>query len=381
MPKAPSPRHEVISVRLNQDRFELLGRFQQTLTEQLGREVSLAEAAFVALEDRAASMDRTATRHELLLAPTESLGRIRKQWGSHHALSAAEWDVVAEYVKVATEHERQDPQVLAPAVPSRESYLALVDAFEAVYQHRAQQISQHTWAYFGNLGGFLTPVQLFDADPDQRHQAVMARIADCRAQLRPTDTWVRPHNIGHCFSLAVREEGVDSTTLDYVLAPHWPTLWGLAARGHWIRHDHRPVRVMMAADDARRHIMLPASVTADNLTLSFLSLGGPEFTTSVEFAGCHVGLVISHYPELVEFRALLEAPPDGVWTGKYFHAATNSEGRTTAGRSLWLKPREVRLDLSAHEWTTLRDLVRQAWKSSDLQRWLLELQQEYGEHG
>jgi hypothetical protein len=38
-------------------------------------------------------------------------------------------------------------------------------------------------------------------------------------------------------------------------------------------------------------------------------------------------------------------------------------------------------DLSATEWITLRDLFRRAWQSAELQRWLAELQLEYGEQG
>ena len=52
------PRHEVISIRLSEDRLKLLERYQKVLSEQLKREVSLGEAAFLVIEERVEGMDR-----------------------------------------------------------------------------------------------------------------------------------------------------------------------------------------------------------------------------------------------------------------------------------------------------------------------------------
>src|ERR1700676_2371443 len=123
------PRHEVISIRLSEDRLKLLERYQKILSEQLGRTVSLGEAAFLVIEERVVGMDREAARHEMLSTPTASLYHIRKKWESQHALSSPEWDVLAEYLQIGTEEESQEPPLLRPTVPSRESYLALLDAF------------------------------------------------------------------------------------------------------------------------------------------------------------------------------------------------------------------------------------------------------------
>jgi hypothetical protein len=61
-----SSRHEVISLRLSEARVELLERCRRAFADELGRDVSLSEAAFLALEDRATEMERTAARAELL---------------------------------------------------------------------------------------------------------------------------------------------------------------------------------------------------------------------------------------------------------------------------------------------------------------------------
>src|SRR5712691_496376 len=106
------PRHEVVSIRLTEDRLALLERYRAALTGQLERDVTMAEAAFLVLEDRAAGMDHVATRYELLQNPTGSIDQIRKRWASEHTLSTAQWEILAEYVQIGAEEERQGPPLL-----------------------------------------------------------------------------------------------------------------------------------------------------------------------------------------------------------------------------------------------------------------------------
>ena len=371
-----TPRSEVVSLRLNQARLELLERYRHAFADELGREVSLSEAAFLALEDRAVVMDRRAARVELLKTATDSLARIRRRWESQHALSAVEWDVLAEYVRIGADEDRRQ----FPIAPSRESYLALLDAFEAVYVHRVEPASRHTWAYFGNLEGLLTTDTLSVIDTERRHETVLTQIARRRALLQPTDHWECPGNVGHCFWIAVVEEGVDSTTLDQLLAPYWPVLWRLGARGHWIRHDRRPVRPADPSDEgARQRVSLPAALTTEDVTVSFLPAGGAHFTTTIQWGSRRFGVDISQYPELVEFRAMLEAEGDRPWVGRHFAIAVDDDAAGTHRVSP--TRRQMYFDVSATEWTALRDLFRRAWQSPELQPWLAELQLEYGEQG
>jgi hypothetical protein len=374
------PRHEVISVRLNEERLGLLERYRQALNRRLDREVSVAEAAFLMMEDRAPEVDRDTTRDELLQAPTAALARIRKRWASEHTLSHPEWDVVAEYVQVGAEEERQEPPILFPAVPSRESFLALLDAFEAVYLQRKAKASRHVWAYFGNLGGHSTDIPFPDSDADQRHQALMQLVALRREHLQVNvDRWQSPGNVGRCFLLAVRDEDVPSAKLDPILAPFWSALWALAARGHWLRHDHQPVRVAGSTDDdPRRRFEVPAPETNGDVTLSFTS-GGLDLVAQLAMSARGFGIFVHRYPELVELRALLDAPDNQSQRGRYFEALIAREGRERT-RTLWLK-RDAYIDLSPSEWAASRAVFDRAWNSPDLQRWLHELREEYGEHG
>ena len=84
---------------------------------------------------------------------------------------------------------------------------------------------------------------LSDDDAEQRHQAGLKQIAIRKELLKPSEKWQSPGTVGGCFLTAIRDEGVESTRLDQILAPYWATLWGLAARGHWVRHDRQPVRL------------------------------------------------------------------------------------------------------------------------------------------
>src|SRR5258708_7919999 len=104
------PRHEVISIRLSEDRLKLLERYQKVLGEQRGREVSLGEAAFLVIEERVEGMDRETIRHEMLSTPTASLYRIREKWQTPRIIG---WCFLAAISDEGVESTRLD-QILAP---------------------------------------------------------------------------------------------------------------------------------------------------------------------------------------------------------------------------------------------------------------------------
>ena len=377
------PRHEVISIRLSEDRLKLLERYQKLLSDQLGRSVSLGEAAFLVIEERVAGMDRETARHEMLSTPTTSLYRIRKKWESQHTLSIAEWDVLAQYVQIGAEEEAQEPPLLWPAIPSRETYLTLLDAFEAVYQNRKKQPSKHVWYYFGNLGGHSTNVRLSDDDAEQRHQAVLKQISIRKELLKPSEKWQSPGTVGGCFLTAIRDEGVESTRLDQILAPYWASLWGLAARGHWLRHDRQPVRPAgPIEDDFRSRIILPEPLKSGELELSFTGNGRPELGVNIDLGPVRrVSYLIARYPNLAEFHAMLEGwSARRSWNGRHF-LMTRAKEKGPAKLTLWLRHSDVGIEFTEKEWEALRELFQKAWAIPEVQRWLQELQLEYGEQG
>src|SRR5260370_8489802 len=376
------PRHEDISIRLSEDRLKLLERYQKLLSEQLGRSVSLGEAAFLVIEERVAGMDRETARHEMLRTPTASLYHIRKKWESQHTLSAAEGDVLAQYVHIGTEQEAQEPPLLWPAIPSRESLLKLLDAFEAVYQNSKKHASKHVWYYFGNLGGHFTEVWLSDDDAEQRHQAVLKQISHRKELLKSVEKWQNPGTIGRCFLAAIGDEGVESTRLDQILAPYWPTLWGLAARGHWVRHDRQPVRPTGPnEDDFRRRIILPDPLKVDDLKLSFTTTACPELGVYIDFGPTRrVNYLIARYSDLAEFRAMLEGwSAKSSWNGRHFLTTLSKEKGPTF--TLWLRQNEIVIDFTQNEWNALPKRFLQTCAFPELHRWMQDRQLEDGEKG
>jgi hypothetical protein len=377
------PRHEVISVRLTEDRLKLLERHRKLLSEQLGREVSLGEAAFLVIDERASVLDRDTERQELLGNPTASLYRIRKRWESQHALSLAEWDVVALYVRIGAEEETQEPPLLWPAIPSRESYLALLEAFEAVYLSRKNPGSKHTWYYVRNLGGDSPGVRAAEENPEQKHQALLKQIAARKQLLKSAEKWERPGSVAGCLLAAIRDEGIESAKLDQVLAQFWPTLWALVARGHWLRHDRQPVRPLGPnEDDFRRRIILPDPLKVDEFALSFTAVGCPELGGSIDLGSSRrLSFLITRYPDLAEFRALLNGwPMKRSWNGRHF-VATPSKEKGVTQVTLRLRQNDVSIDFTEKEWAALRELFQKASAFPEIQRWLEELQLEYGEQG
>lgn len=377
------PRHEVISIRLNDDRLRLLQRYQKVLTEQHGREVSLGEAAFLVIDQRAEGVERETARLEMLTRPTASLIHIRKKWESEHALSVAEWDVLMHYVQIGAEEETQEPPLVWPAIPSKESYIALLDAFESVYLCRKDPASKHATYYIRNLGGDAVEVRTASEKAEHKHDAVLKQIAARRQLLKSPEKWERPGSIARCLLVVVRDEGVESGKLDQVLAPCWPTLWGLAARGHWLRNDRQPVRPPGPSDDdIRSRIILPGPFKSDDLQMSFSRIAGSELGMTIDLGPSRrVTFLIARYPALAEFRAMVEGwLMKHSWNGRHFAATpTNEEGDTTI--TLWLRRNDVGIEFSEQQWAGLRELSAKGWASPEIQRWLAELRLEYGEHG
>lgn len=378
--KKKEPRYEVISVRLNEDRLKLLERYRAALADELGRPVSIAEAAFLAIDDQAPDMERKASYREQIQAPTAALDRIRKRWEAEQALEPAQWVLLSDYIQIGAEDERQTPPILRPAIPSQRTFLALLDSFEAIYRNRRDANSKEAWYYFSSLGGHETRLTLSDSDVEQRDRAVIDLITHRRSHLQFQSAWGVPPHVGRCFAQAVRKEGVDSATLDRVLAPYWPALWGLAARGHWIRHDRQPVRTHPITDDLRYRLDLPSALTTGDFQLSFAHSIGAEFATSIEFGPTRrFSILMTRYPELIEFRTMLETATDDTWSGRYFQASRVEA--SNARRTLWLRQQDTFIDIATTEWEQLRALFHDAWSSPHLQWRLQTLRLEYGEHG
>ena len=155
-------------------------------------------------------------------------------------------------------------------------------------------------------------------------------MAEQRAGLEDDTTWQSPGNLGRCLLLAIRDEGVDGATLNRILGPFWPTLWGLAARGHWIQHDRQPIRGRLAGQRCPASIRLPGAMTAGAFTIWFASVDRAELAVSIDIGPRRrFGLTLRQYPELVEFHAMLNSVKDQPWNGRHVSTAVMTEAGAT----------------------------------------------------
>ncbi len=135
-------------------------------------------------------------------------------------------------------------------------------------------------------------------------------------------------------------------------------------------------------DDFRSRIILPDSLRADEFELSFTSAGCPELGVSIDLGSSRrVSFLITRYPDLAEFRAMLDGwPMKRSWNGRHF-VATPSKEKGVTQVTLRLRQNDVRIDFTEKEWAALRELFQKAGAFPEIQRWLEELRLEYGEQG
>jgi len=86
-----------------------------------------------------------------------------------------------------------------------------------------------------------------------------------------------------------------------------------------------------------------------------------------------VNYLIARYPDLAEFRAMLEGwSGKGSWNGKHFLTTLSEEKGPTF--TLWLRQNDVGIDFTENEWSAVHELFQKAWAIPELQRWVQELQ-------
>jgi len=134
-------------------------------------------------------------------------------------------------------------------------------------------------------------------------------------------------------------------------------------------------------DDFRRRIILPDPLKVGDLKLSFTTTACPELGVYIDFGPTRrVNYLLARYSDLAEFRAMLEGwSAKSSWNGRHFLTTLSKEKGPTF--TLWLRQNDVGIDFTETEWNALRDLFQKAWAIPELQRWMQELQLEYGEQG
>jgi len=374
------PQQQTLSVRISDTLRLRLERARHLMASRTGTRVSTSAIAKQLLES--AREDRLEVV-DLLAHPTDTLLQIRRKGTAQHPLSRAEWMVLAHFLQRGLEA----CSARTPTPPCRDSFVAVLDAFLAVYELRTTRASPRDALYVGHLPSECRPSTGTRAGRREPAPPEIVRrtVAETRRRLSgPTEhASCAPLLAGRSLSVLLEEEPL--TGLDAVnraLRPYWPALWRLAARGHYVV-THQPVREPSTHRHAAFHPAMP-SITEGNYTLSFAREEDREFAFLLSFPGTRATLYpIRRYPAITEFRAMLTAlAPDGTsrcWSGGYFLGyVAEAEHEEPV---FWFRAHDngITLGFSAEEWDAVRALVRRAWDIPDIRAAWDTLSLEYGE--
>jgi hypothetical protein len=165
--------------------------------------------------------------------------------------------------------------------------------------------------------------------------------------------------------------------LNRALEPFLPTLFRLAARGHWIR-EHRPVR----ARRLEEFVNWPSVPTTKEGDFYLSGTVGSEGEVHLALTMDSRGVVypLGPYPQIREFAAMLEQlEPGQRWDGLLFKAWTE----TYKGQGLCFVFRRhkdsVTFSFPEEEWKRLKRLFSAALAEPALQSLFDELALVYGE--
>jgi hypothetical protein len=375
------PQQQTLSVRIDDPLRRRLERARQLAASKTGEQVSTSEIAKQFLE---AARDDRLEVIDLLEDPTDTLLQIRRKGDSGLVLSRAEWTALAHFVRYGV--EAVSAHTLHPV--SRESLVALVDAFLAVYDLRSRADSRLEAYYLGNLPAECRPgLKPRDRTPTISSEVVRRTLAETRRHLNDPSTTPAigvPLMLGrNLFVLLDEEQLPGAEDLTRALRPFWPVLWRLGARGHYVL-TREPIREPSTAQDGRFRPPIP-SLTEGPYTLSFAHAEYHEFSVLLCLPGARgPRYPIVGYPRIAEFRTLLadlatDTKP-GDWTGAFFYGVVIAP-TPTASTEIWFRAHDngVSFGFTVDEWHTVRALFRRAWELPDIRIAWDTLSREYGE--
>jgi hypothetical protein len=317
---------------------------------------------------------------DLLAEPTETLLQIRRKGEAGTVLSPAEWTVLAHFARQGVE----TASVQTPNPVSRDSLVAILDAFLAVYGLRTKPDSRLDAYYIGNLPSENRPVppkrapRTADGDQDAVRRTVIEtrrRAADLAA------TW-QPLLAARNLYAALEEDDLGGADdINRALRPFWSPLWRLAARGHYVQ-TLSPIRESVVEREGLYQPPIP-SVSEGSYTLHFARGAGREFSVLLGLPAARgVHYPISSFPRLNEFRTMLAtlAIDRPSWTGAQFQGTvTVAHDDRPAEVSFRAHDNGITLAFSLEEWATLQRLFRRAWAIADIRQAWEALTLEYGE--
>jgi hypothetical protein len=383
MPKKPENeerplQQQTISVRISDALRSRLDRAKELMFSKTGESVTTSDVAKQFLES--AREDRLEVV-DLMVQPTETLLQIRRKGEAQHVFSRAEWAVLAYFVQQGFEAFSDR----TPNPVSRESLTGVLDAFLAVYDLRKERTSKLDEYYLGNLPSEYRPTKTKGTDDQLTPEIVRRTVLETRKHLSDPGTKSEPLLAARNLHVILEEEKFSGAeVLDRALRPFWPTLWRLAARGHYFLKQG-PLRLPATAKESFYQPPIP-SVNEGGYSLSFARGEGGDFSLLLSFPGPRGPMYpISGYPKITEFRSMLGTlTSEGTirrWNGEHFfgYVAPSEEGK--GKDDVWFRAHAngITFGLSEKDWKSVQVLFRRAWELPEVRMAWDELALEYGE--
>lgn len=364
------PQQQTLSIRISDGLREFLERSKQLIANGRGELLSTSDVAKILLES--AKEDRNDFRleaAELQRNVTESLWTIRRKWEQHLDLSRPEWILLGQYIQYACEQVLEN----AEASTSKESLATLLEVLLAIRELRPGRGVELDRYYLSNIGtrGEASETVWNDRQLDSDIVPTVSR--KWVDQLRNTSLPQRPIFAGRNLAVALRDEELpDIVALNEALRPYLPTLFRLAARGHWAR-EKRPLRPV--GERRFENTVIPR-ITGKGFKLDFVVSTQGDLSILFEMDQKDALYPIAPYSEIKEFLVMLESvAPGSPWNGVHFLGYTTESGKYCFRR----RAEGIALGFPPEEWEEIRDLFRRALAAQNLQSLLTELSLVYGE--
>jgi hypothetical protein len=367
------PQQQTLSVRISETLREYLERAREVISHTRGESVSTSDVAKMLLER--ARNDRLDGRLEvadLLGDPTEALLTIRQKWEQGRVLSRAEWIVLAQYVQWGCEIPDEHPDL-----PRPESFAEVLEAFLALLMLRGKEEPAHDGYYLGNLGPSARRSEERKSNLETLTQSVRALIRT----LRQEGSRIRPIFVSRNLYVALRDEDFkDAAALHQALRPFLPTLYRLAARGHWLQ-EREPIRPSRETKDySYRPPVLPPIIEGD-FRLSIMLTDEEDLAMALEMPTREVIYPLEPYPQIREFATMLDRlEPAGHWKGREFFGYTDAVVPERVTRFFFRhRSNGIALGFSPQDWKCLKGMFQKALVLPELAPTLTELSLQYGE--
>ena len=362
----------VISIRISEVLRSRLDRLKEVLSRKSGENVTTSEVAKQLLES--AREDRLEVA-ELLADATVALAAARRKAEAGLSLARAEWIVLAYYVQLGVESH-------IGVLISPETMKGILEAFLAAFRVRRGKKSSQDTQYLSNLPVLDKqgkPVFGAEAEGIDVPTAVERLIRKMDGS-RDEEIW--PQFAARNLYEFLEDESFGIEAMNQALKPHWPKLWRVAARGHYLVRGF-PVRDP-SRNTASQHPWGPAisSVFEGGFVLSFATGSERDLSVLVSLPDArHAMYEIGPYPMITEFRSMLQgwdtSEPNSFWRGRWFFGYTAME---TTVPPVWVRCQgSVSFGFTSDEWASLQEAFRRAWEKPELQRISGELMLEYGE--